>query len=210
MLQVLRTTWEAPTLDPADRVIWSWGVNGPLIDGAALTSLGDAVEASVVNVTPASGTPLKGFLCAGYRMAFHEAFDALGGPALAVVEATNVPDTVATGTALPPEVQLVVSRMINTARGLAPVGRIYVGPQGGSSPGIRPIASRIATHAEWAKALHDSSVFLGYAPEIIAKQGTILAAGKPIAAYRVDDLWDTQRRRGLAERNPASTVTIEV
>lgn len=212
MLLNMRTTFEAPTGDSADRVIWSWGINGPSPTETEMTALADAVEASLI-ATDLPGAPTgwkaNDLLMTGYRPLYHEVFDAQGGPALAVRNATNDPDPVGGASAGPTEVQIVVSRLINTARGLAPVGRIYFGPVGSAS-GLHPSIQMRETVVGWARHLHDLFVTVGYTPEVIAKAGTVLAAGKPIAGYSVDDLWDTQRRRGIAQPTPGAKITLAV
>lgn len=212
MLLNLRTTFDAPTGDSADRCIYSWGINGPVPDAAGMQALADAVEAAHVDAAlegAPAGWMVKDLIQVGYRMAWHEVFDAQGGPALGVINATNNPDTVGTASAGPTEVQLCVSRLINTPRGLTPVGRIYIGPIG-SAAGLHPTNPFKQTAVGWAKRLHENLAFVGYTPEVIAKAGTPLAAGKPIAGYRVDALWDTQRRRGIAQAPFDSALELTV
>ncbi len=207
-LIIQRTTFEAPTADTADRLVYSWGLDGPALTPALADGLRDTVEASWVSTLPApsSGT-IKTWIQIGYRMIFHEFFDASGGPAIAVRNAINVPDTVGTGTAGPTEVQLVVSRMTASARGPISTGRIYYGPLQGQIVARPPIASLNAI-TQHAKLLHNNFLFTGYTPVVIAKAGTILAAGKPILQYKADALFDTQRRRGYKTALANSAVIV--
>jgi hypothetical protein len=209
MLMNMRTTWEAPTADPADRCVWSWGLSGPVPDGVEQRALADQVELSVNEATgrPGDVTTLRSYIHSGYKIIFHEFFDAFGGPAIGVIEVGSPATVIGTGTAAPSEVQLVVSRQITAPRGQIPIGRLYVGPVGGVV-GARPTAQRVESFTYWAKKLHDRFVVRGYTPVVIAKAGTVLAAGKPIVSYKTDALWDTQRRRGFELATAGSSFEL--
>jgi len=142
-------------------------------------------------------------------MLFHELFAAEGGPALAVLDVINGPATNGAGSPGPTEVQLVVSRMTASARGPIATGRSRSGPLGAQSTRVAA-TNLMQTVVQHAKALHDRFVNNGFTPAVVAKSGTVLAAGKPIIAYRVDQLYDTQRRRGqeTAAANTSILVTI--
>lgn len=210
-LLVWRTTWESPTGDSADRVIWSWGLSGPEPDAQGMIDLRLAVEGSLGATLPAPAPTgaVTQWLQTGFTAIFHECFLATGGAAIGVIDADSPPPS-GGGTSGPTETQLVISRLITTPRGYNPIGRMYFGPFGSVGSQRTPTVGMQNSLAQWALFLHGNFQFVGYEPQVIAKQGTALAAGKPIAAYRVDKLWDTQRRRGQSQADPGSTVLVEV
>ncbi len=209
MLLVMRTTWEGPTGDPADRLVYSWGLDGPQPSGTILTLLARDVEDAFTQPgdLPASTvTTMRPNIQNPYVMLFHEIFDAGGGAALDVRDAINNPTTAGSGASGPTEVQVAITRLTSSARGPIATGRIYYGPFPAVANRIVPTLTQqnLVGHA---LSLHRRFVARGYVPQVIAKAGTLLVAGRPIIGYRVDQLWDTQRRRGQERPAPGTAIT---
>jgi hypothetical protein len=206
----IRTTFEGPTGDTADRLVYSWGINSGGMGQALLDAIAFEIEDSwtLAPVAPATSA-MKSHIQTPYRMLFHEAFAAQGGPAIAIRDAYNSALTQGAGISGPTEVQLVVSRMTASARGPIATGRIYYGPIPGQQTKVATTAlmNNLLGHA---KNLHNRLVGLGVVPVVLAKQGTILATGKPIIAYKIDQLYDTQRRRGQKTPAPNTSLTVTV
>nr|CRY96531.1 hypothetical protein [uncultured prokaryote] len=180
-----------------DIVQWSYGIDGPTPDNIALTGILSAMQ---VNATATSLNTSLSIL----RLELAEAFDADGGPAVAVASVATEP--FCNGPVGVQEVAVVCSEHVDTPRGLSPRGRTYYGPISGTLlDDPRPSTGLQTIIRNFHEAMLDYLVGEGWTPVVISRSldgsPRPTAIGMPITAISTDDAWDSQRRRGLEPEN---------
>lgn len=193
---LLRMTWDQASGVSADRVNWTWGLAGPGADSGETAALASIVLQSIL-APQATTLTLASMLAGGMKSLFFESFPNAGGEATGMA-ATDAEPAITGSARGPSEIAVVVSRVVSTPRGPSPRGRLYVGPL--SSTRIaseRPSGDVRNTIGQWAAGLHEDFEAAGRVPVLVRDQGKVTANEDPILAYRVDDAWDTQRRRGV-------------
>lgn len=189
-LYYLRVTLSRPT---DDEVVYTYAVDGSEPTELQLTGLMSVMQ------TQATATGLN-TLVQTTRLEEAAAYEAAGGPAVAVASVATEPFT--NGGPGISDVSLVVSEEVQTVRGIKPRGRLYYGPINGqqmTSP--RPSALTQTIVRDFHDAILDSLVADGFVPVVISKRQGGLArpapVGLPILALSTDNTWDTQRSRDL-------------
>lgn len=188
-------------------MVWSFGYSGDEFPDFA-QAYWEAFEVAWDAQLPSVNT-IKQRITSGYRPFLSEMFSwTAGGPALDVY--TKPDANPSSASQRPTEIQMAVSRMVQTPRGIAPRGRLFIGPWGGSNqlPGLRPTTGEMNDACDFMVALHNQTQvqMLGQ-PVVLGRTAANLTSGIPIVGYRTDDIWDTQRRRGLAQRTTTVSRT---
>lgn len=191
----------------ADDILYTWGVDGPAADSAALGTLDQAFRTRYPLIFP-TGTFED--IIVPMSLVMWEAFPADGGPATGAFTPA-VPFDVGTGVPDGPhDVQIVISRAVDTVRGVKPKGRQYWGPIRKLS-GARPLAADQQNLLDWSAAWHGDLQTSALQPVVVSRFANKVkrpaAIGFPIVGYSVDNAYDTQRRRGL---DPTSRLTGSV
>lgn len=191
--------------DSADDFIWSFGLDAPDAPtsaelGALLDVLDTALGTVVGSLTP------RNLFQQGASIVSAEAYPAIGGEAVALAAASPA-IAFGTGGAMPSEVALAISYMVETNRGPRPIGRTFLGPFSAqvlnAAFGTRIQTPEVqALVGMWGQVLTDLTlVNSSWTPVVINALGTV-SRGEVIAV-RADNAWDTMRSRGYE----ASTFT---
>lgn len=198
----VRVVLDQSTRLPADRVVWSWGVDGPAPIASTAEDLYDAWYAAVGFF--GSSSNLGYYLPTGLAFRALEMYPAAGGEAVAVYEDdTNLAH--GSATPLPPQCAQVVSCQIDSLRGVRPKGRYFLGPLStrGNSSG-RPSTNLTNAALGFATSWHNGLLANGYTPVVLGADGTVSRGA--IVGYVCSNSFDTMRSRGL-ERTALTSAT---
>lgn len=181
------------SVEGQDNVIWNvFGIDTAVDPEVLAPDLVDAWETAWGASTPAHW-PVD------HTFTSLELIPAGGGPA-AGFAGFAPPLAMGNGAGAPSEVAIVVSHMVNTARGNRRRGRTYVGPIAAAQALTRPTADLLNfVGGAWAD-FHAAAAALLADPVVIstveAGAPRVPPIGIPILSYVIDNAWDTQRSRG--------------
>ena len=184
------------TNDPADDVVWQWHeLEDPDEGGADPAQVLDIFAAHVLQNLADSGLDEK--LAEDMALYDWRLYPLpVGDPVAERVEATN-PVTVGSGV-YPHEVSIVCTFLATSGIRDKAIGRSYVGRLanvGVNDTGTgRPVTSLRNAVGNFFVGLHEDRVAAGGTP---VRYSPATGTSALIHRYRVDNAWDTQRRRGV-------------
>ena len=186
-LQRIRIDWARTPGTEDQKMAWSWGVSGPVVDAA------DVADAFAGNAHQ-----LRGLVSAQYRTVQCSVFPAEGGPATSAVAMSAVGGVSVNNQLYPPQCAIAVNALVSTNLGDRPKGRTFYGgfTTSGSAlltadgrPAVTGINYLLTGCVQW----HNLLVGMGLAPVVLAGDG--LSHRGAIVAYQTDNSWDTMRSR---------------
>lgn len=180
----------------ADPVYWSWAVDG-WDDG---TSDNEALrDATLQGVDEGVGNIMAGYL-AQSNIDLVEIFPGEGGPAV-FVEQLSTPQPLGTSPNSPHVIQCAVNELIDTPRGVAVGGRMFVGPLSATAyssvigNGAKDECARIMQEVAGAQ------IAAGFTPVVISrylnKAKRANPVGLPIVGFRADNRLDVLKSRRI-------------
>ena len=186
---------DTTTNEPADDVVWQWhelqdnGPVGPIADGNLELFRDDVLAAF-------TSSGLASFLASDMSLYDWRMYPLpIGDPLSQIIEDTD-PLTTGSGV-IPHEVALVATFLSASGIRYKPIGRSYVGRLASSvinAVSGRPTTTFVTAVGDFFVDLHEARVARGQTP---VRYSPATGNSQVIAAYRVDNSFDTQRRRGV-------------
>lgn len=191
----------------ADPVYWSWAVDGAAYTEADGLPLVNATLNGIENAVGISGSPVFVDMAADLI----ELFPGAGGPAYYVQGlATELP--VGTNIAAAHSLQCAVNELAETPRGVAVVGRMFVGPLGNTDNYLITNPDRLVC-VEVMQHVAAAHIAAGYTPVVISRYENKVKRpdpiGIPIVGFRADNRWDILKSRRVDVPDSSDDFPLE-
>lgn len=184
----------------SDPVYWSWSFEGwndttpenEALRDAVLQGLADGI----VDMGPQNLVDMEADLV--------EIFEASGGPAV-FVDSIDPPLAIGTGTASPHVIQCAVNELVDTARGTAVRGRMFVGPLANSPGAVIPNTHKdgaVAIMQNVAQAADAIGCTLTVISKYLAGAERANPIGFPVTGFRADNRIDILKTRRIEDSTP--------